>query len=131
MRWWSKRLGGFCLLCSIAALGLFARERDRGAHTLANKIHQTGNNPLIRVDSSAAQYFATVAGPRPAGDLLWTVSVFLVVCDCVIQCSKHHGSEKFPRAVALLIVECGAINEIFQLVVLSLFLLLSFGVRTF
>ena len=116
--------GGFRLLCSIAALGFLAREGNRGAYTLAHEFHQTGDHPFVRVDTGTAQHFTAIAGARPAGDLLGAVAVFLVVRNCVIKCCQYHGSEQFAGTVALLVIKSSAINEISQLVVLSVILAL-------
>jgi len=51
-------LGGFSLL---ATLGFFARQCNRGAHTLAYKFHQTTDNPLVGVDTGAGQNLAAIA----------------------------------------------------------------------
>ena len=108
----------------MAALRLFARQRNRGAYTFADEIHQTRYHTFVRVDTGAAQHFAAIAGARPAGDLFWAIAVLLVISNRVIQSCQYHGSKKFAGTVALLIIESSAINEISQLVVLSIILAL-------
>ena len=50
-----RRSGGFAQLIfhGMTALGLFARQRDRGANTLGDKFHQAFYNPLIGVNPGA------------------------------------------------------------------------------
>jgi ribosomal protein L34 len=96
----------------VAAFGFLAAERDAGAHALGDEFHQPLDHPLVRVDPGAGQHFAAVARPRPAGDLLGPVAIFLVVGDGVIQRRKHHGREQLARALALFEVEGGAVDGI-------------------
>jgi hypothetical protein len=106
-----------------APLAFLAAERDRGPHAGGNKGHQPLHHPLIGVDPRAAQHLAPVTRPRPAGDLVGAVAVFLVVGNGVIEGSKDHRREKLPRPLTLFEVEGGAINEIPHFVVLYLLLL--------
>ena len=75
----------FDLRGGVAAFAFFARERDRGADTFANKFHQAFDHTFVRVNACAGQHFATVAGPGPTGNLFRAVAVFLVIRDGIIQ----------------------------------------------
>ena len=57
-----------------AALALLAGEGDGGADTLRHEIHETLDDPLVRIDAGAGQHLATVLGARPAGNLVRTVA---------------------------------------------------------
>ena len=97
---------------ALTAFGFLARQGDRGANTLAHELHQALDHTLVRVDPGAGQDFAPVARPRPAGDLVGTVAIFLVVGNGIIQSRKHDGREQLARALALLEVEGGAVDGI-------------------
>ena len=117
------------LAAAMATLGFFARQRDRGAHAFGHEIHQALDHALVRVDPGAGQHFTAIARPCPAGDLVRTVAILLVVRNRVIQGCKHDGREQLARALALLEVEGGAVDGI-EHRLFPFFLLLSFlGVR--
>jgi len=67
-----------------ATLTLFTREGHRGPYTFTDEVHQTGDNAFVWINTSARQYFTSIARPRPTRNLLWSVAVFLIVCNCVI-----------------------------------------------
>jgi hypothetical protein len=113
----------------VPALALLARQRDRGADTLRHEFHQALDHPLVRVDPGTGQHFAPVTGPRPPGDLFRPVAVFLVIGNRIVEGSEDDGGEEFARALALLVVECGAVNEIAHFVWSFFIALASVGVR--
>ena len=105
--------GGFRLkLGCVAALALFARQRDRGTHTLGDEIHQALHDALVRVDPGAGQNLAPVARTCPACDLFGAVAILLVVGNGIIQGGQNDGSKKLAGALTLLVVECGAVDEV-------------------
>ena len=79
---------GLVGLGSHAPFAFLARQRDRGAHALGHELDQPLDHPLVRVDARAAQHLAAVARAGPAGDLFRAVSVFLVVCNRIVQRSQ-------------------------------------------
>jgi DNA-binding transcriptional LysR family regulator len=114
---WSGRFG----LRLAAPFAFLAAQRDGRADPGSNETHQPLHHALVGIDPGAAQHFAPIARTRPARDLIRTVAVFLVIGNRVIEGSKDHCREEFPRPLTLFEVEGGAINEIPHFVVLCLY----------
>src|SRR5690606_30680091 len=60
----------------------------------------------------AGQHFAPVARPRPTGDLVRAVAVFLVVGNGVVAGRQNHGGKQLARPLALLEVEGRAVDGV-------------------
>jgi len=101
------------------------RQRDRGAHTRSHELHETVHDPFIGVDPGAGQHLTAIARARPAGDLLGTIAVFLVVGDCVVQRGQDDRREQFARTLALLVIIGRGVHGVEHVTVLILALAFS------
>src|SRR5690606_6031986 len=113
------RSGGFGLFRGVTAFAFLARQCDGGADALRDEFHQPLHDPFVRVDPGAGQNLAAIPRAGPTGYLLGPVAILLVIGNRIVERRQNVRREKLPRPLALLVVECGAVNEIAHFLVRS------------